>query len=141
MDRLIRLLHQEKCSLVLRDQEGSIHLYFKQGVRDLEYITKHSPNLLHNAIIADKVIGKAAAGYMALGGVSKVYADVISRQALPVLQSGDVKINYNELVENIVIPEGDTRCRLEEIIAEVQTPQEIVELLRSHFEELKSNRK
>lgn len=141
MERLKRLLHQENCSLVLRDQEGSIHLYFKQGVRDLQYITDHSPSLLHGASIADKVIGKAAAGYMALGGVSQVYADVISRKALPILQEATIKISYNEMVDTIVLTEGDTRCRLEEIVSTVHSPQAIVDVLKAHFQEMKTKNK
>lgn len=139
LSKLIELLHQRDCSLVLEDSEGRVSLFYKKGVRDLEDLLDHSPATLRGAVIADKVIGKAAAGMMAYGGVSEVYADVMSRKALPMLQDNRIAYSYGQLVDAIVIPKGDSRCPLEQIVAPATTAEETVTLLRRHFEEMRNN--
>ncbi len=136
MRQLIETLHREHCSLVLRDTAGHVHRFNKKGVRDLEDLLDHSPSTLHGAVIADKVIGKAAAGMMAFGGVTQVYADVLSRKAIPMLEAGHIAYDYGTLVDQIIIPQGDNRCPLEKIVDPAATPEETVAMLRAHFKEM-----
>ena len=96
---------------------------------------KHPAFLRHSAL-ADKVIGKAAAGIIAEAGVSEVYADVMSRLALPLLDLAGIRYTFGALVERIVIPEGDKRCHLERIVADAATSREVVEKLGKHFYEI-----
>lgn len=141
MKELIEKLHSEHCSLVLRDTEGNVRCFYKQGVRDLEDLLDKEPATLQGALIADKVIGKAAAGMMAHGGVKEVYAEVMSPKAIPMLEQYGIIYSYGQLVEGIVIPEGDDRCPLESIVAPATTAEETVHLLRAHFEEMKRSKK
>lgn len=67
------------------------------------------------------------------GGVHSVYAEVLSRQALPILNEAGVGYSYGTLVDVIVREEGDKRCPLEQIVAEYKTPREIVETLYHHW--------
>ena len=140
MNELIEILHREGCSLVLRDVKGNVRTFYKKGVRDLEDLLDHEPATLRGAAVADKVVGKAAAAMMAHGGVEEAYADVLSRKAVPMLESGGVRYACGELVDAIVIPEGDTRCPLEEIVATADTAEEAVGLLREHFDEMQKKR-
>lgn len=138
LNKLIEALHKNECSLVLEDQGGNVRLFYKKGVRDLEYLLDHEPEALKGATAADKVVGKAAAGMMAYGGLKEVYADVLSRKALPLLQANGVAYSYGQIVDNIVIPKGDTRCPLEKIVEPATTATETVELLRKHFAEMRN---
>ena len=110
--------------------------YNKKGVRDLVWLLDNEPERLQDAKVADKVVGKAAAGLMVQGGVAEVYADVMSRLALPLLDKANIPYSYGELVERIVIPEGDDRCPLEKIVSEATTAQEVETMLRQHFAEM-----
>lgn len=141
LDKLIEILHNEGCSLVLEDRQGTVRLFHKKGVRDLEYLLAHEPGTLSGATVADKVVGKAAAGMMAYGGVSEVYADTMSRKAVPLLEANGVRHSCGQMVEGIVIPQGDTRCPLERIVAPAATAAETVELLRRHFAEMGNARR
>lgn len=140
LSELIDILHAEKCSLVMADSQGSIHRYYKKGVRDLEDLLNKEPELLCGATIADKVIGKAAAGMIAFGGAKEVYADVLSTKAVPLLKSNGIVYSYGKLVEHIFIPSGDNRCPLENIVAPATNAAEVVALLRHHFAEMQSHR-
>lgn len=132
---IIETLHREHCSLVV-ESRGRQYLFFKKGVRDLEDLLNHTPELLEGAIVADKVTGKAAAGMVVVGKVKQLYSDVLSRKALPLLDAAGTDYSYGRLVDGIVIPENDNRCPLEEIVAPASTAREVVETLRAHFAEM-----
>ncbi len=138
MQQLIDILHQKECSLVVKANTGETTTYNKKGVRDLIWLLDHEPQRLSCAVIADKVIGKAAAGLIVKGGVAEVYANVMSRLALPLLDEAGIPYSYGELVERIVIPEGDNRCPLERIVADAKTAEGVETLLRQHFQEMEN---
>ena len=137
MQQLIEILRREKCSLVVKNHD-IVTTYSKPGVRDLEYLLNHDPEMLHGATIADKVIGKAAAAMVVVGGVKELYAEVMSKRAIPFLEEAGIVYTYGTLVDTIK-EEGD-RCQLEKITAPATTPEETVALLRTHFEEKKRER-
>lgn len=138
LNKLIDILHKKNCSLVLEDAQGNIRLFWKDGVRDLEDLLNKEPETLRRAIVADKVVGKAASGMMAFGGVAEVYAEVLSKKAIPLLDANNIRYSYGTLVDHIVIKDGDTRCPLERIVEPAQSAGETVELLRRHFEEMQN---
>lgn len=137
MQQLIEILRREKCSLVVKNH-GIVTTYSKPGVRDLEHLLDHEPEVLQGAVIADKVIGKAAAAMVVVGGVKALYAEVMSKKAIPFLDEAGIAYSYGTLVDTIK-EEGD-RCQLEKITAPATTPEETVALLRAHFEEKKRER-
>lgn len=137
MQHLIEILRREKCSLVVKNH-GIVTTYSKPGVRDLEHLLDHEPEVLQGAVIADKVIGKAAAAMVVVGGVKELYAEVMSKKAIPFLDEAGIAYSYGTLVDTIK-EEGD-RCQLEKITAPASTPEETVALLRAHFEEKKRER-
>lgn len=137
MQQLIEILRREKCSLVVKNH-GIVTTYSKPGVRDLEHLLDHEPEVLQGAVIADKVIGKAAAAMVVVGGVKALYAEVMSKKAIPFLDEAGIAYSYGTLVDTI--KEEGGRCQLEKITAPATTPEETVALLRAHFEEKKRER-
>ena len=133
MQTLTDILHHQSCSLVVRDSRGEVTTYQKKGVRDLVWLLDHEPWRLSGSDVADKVIGKAAAGLMVRGGVRAVYGEVMSRLALPLLEGAGIPYSYALLVDRIVIAEGDNRCPLEQIVADARTAEEVEQMLREHW--------
>ena len=140
MQQLITQLHVMDCSLVVRNCSGEVTTYNQKGVRDLVWLLDNEPDRLRGATIADKIIGKAAAGLLVQGGVTEVYADVMSRAALSLLDEAGIVYTYGLLVERIVIPEGDSRCPLEQIVAPACDAREVEVMLRNHFREMQARR-
>jgi len=139
MKSAIDTLIEKKCSLVI-EKDGKLYTFYKKGVRDLEYLLNKQPGLLRRSFVADKVIGKAAAGMIAVGDVKALYAQVLSRKAVPILEKARIEYSYSLLVDNIVHKDGEKRCPLEEIVENAQTAEEITELLFRHFEEMKKKK-
>ena len=140
IERLTAMLHERQCSLVVCDTGGTVTCHDRKGVRDLIDLLDNAPARLKGAVLADKVVGKAAAGLMVNGGVREVYADVMSRLALPLLEQAGIARSWGLLVDRIVIPEGDTRCPLESIVAQAGDARQVEVLLRQHFDEMRRNK-
>ena len=137
MQELIAILKKEGCSLVIKNHDV-ITTYNKPGVRDLEHLLDHEPEVLKDAIVADKVIGKAAAAMVVVGGIKQLYAEVLSKRAIPFLDEAKISYTYGELVD--AIQEEGGRCPLEKISEPAVTPEETVALLRAHFAEMQAKR-
>ena len=91
-EALIERLATEQCSCVIYNG-GETRLFWERGVQDLYRLLKTEPDFLQGAFIADKVIGKAAAALMALGGVDEVFARVISSPARELLERSGIKVD------------------------------------------------
>lgn len=137
MEEIIELLHREQCSCVIAN--GDIRTFRQRGVADLYELLNREPEFLQGASIADKVIGKAAAALMVLGGVKEIYADVISEPALALLQEAAVKVSFGQAVDHIINRTRTGWCPLETICYQIKSAPEILPLIREFIESKPSN--
>ncbi len=93
MDELIRLLHEGGYSCVIRKEE--IRTFTQRGVADLYDLLNQHPVFLHGAQVADKVVGKAAAALMVLGGVREVWFLSCFKCADDAVRSESKRFAYN----------------------------------------------
>ena len=98
---IINRLFAEQCSCIICNNH-EIRLFHERGVKDIYRLLKEEPDFLNGSFIADKVIGKAAAALMILGGVKEVFAGVISRPALSLFQSHGIEPEYKIETEYII---------------------------------------
>lgn len=99
MQELIDTLHTEQCSLVIL-HDGHIRTFDGHGVRRLYNIMTDEPELLYDAKLAVKAVGRSAAAMMVEGGVAEVYADYISQQAYDALTSAGIKVSYERKLDH-----------------------------------------
>lgn len=109
---LIVRLEQEGCSCVISSQ-GKVRLFHGRGVGDLYRLLSEEPAWLKGASVADKVVGKGAAALMILGGVASLYATVISRGGLELLEQYGLPVKYGRVVEVIMNRTQTDRCPVE----------------------------
>ena len=93
----------------------------------------------HGYFAADKVVGKATAFLYSLLGVRAVYAHVISRSALEVLQAQNIDAEYGTLVDYIINRRGDGICPFESAVLEVHDPQEAYNTIKDKMKEMNIN--
>lgn len=138
MEGLIRLLHEEKHSLVVAN--GDIRTFDRRGVFDLYDLLQDEPEFLKGASIADKVVGKGAAALMILGDVRELHADVISKPALDLLEkSNKVKTTCSLMVPYIKDRSGQGMCPIETLCMECKEAEECLPFIKSFVEEHKNN--
>ena len=135
MKQLIDILHDEGLTLVVRSEDGSIHRFTQRGVKDLLALVTERPELLKDAQVADKAVGKAAAACMVVGGVRQVHADVMSEPALALLQVQGVVSSYGQLVDHIINRAGTDWCPMERLSRDIDDPTTIIQKIKEFFEQ------
>lgn len=106
-------LYEDNASLVVLFKDGTYKKYYHRRVEDIVSILKEDKDALNSATIADKVIGKVAGSILTVAGVSEIYADVISKFAIPVLEEHSIKYEYKNKVDFIINNDKTGMCPME----------------------------
>ena len=87
---------------------------------------------------ADKVVGKATAFLYVLLQVKAVYAPVMSRAALGVLEKAGIPATYDTLTEAILNHRQDGLCPMETATRDIASPEEALAAIRATLAKLRS---
>lgn len=136
MEALITTLREGHHSLVVLN-DGRIYTYDGRGVSDLWRIYNKEREVLSGATLADKIVGKGAAALMVVGGVKKVWAEVISLPAQSLLEDNHIEVQCETLVPNIINRSGDGICPVEQICAPAANAEECIPLIHSFLQRMK----
>ncbi|MCM1170193.1 MAG: DUF1893 domain-containing protein [Bacteroides sp.] len=126
MAELFELLQQGGYSLAVRNK-GEVKTFGGRGVSDLYRLYTETPEILRGAEVADKVVGKAAAALMILGGVRKLNTGILSRLALDLLKDYPVEVRFRQEVPHIINRTKTGLCPMESRCKDLQTPQECLQ--------------
>ena len=121
---LKHVLLNENHTIVIYKNDASVHTSNDRGVAPLMKLLKEDNTQLKDAMIADKVIGKAAALLMVYAKVKEVYTPTISTPALQVFKNNNIEIHYDKEVERIVNRKGDGLCPMETLCMYIENPEE-----------------
>lgn len=136
---LIDYLFAEKCSCVIRNG-NDIRVFHDRGIKDLFRLLKEERAFLDGAFVADKVVGKGAAALMILGGVKEVYADIVSRPALALLNEARIRTDYTLVVAHIVNRTQTGICPVEQLCSGCATAQTCLPLIERFIEHMKNGK-
>ncbi|MBQ8760132.1 MAG: DUF1893 domain-containing protein [Bacteroidales bacterium] len=123
------ILLKENHTIVIMKKNASVITSDDRGVSPLIKLLKEDKLQLQDSIIADKVIGKAAAMLMIYGGVKEVYTPIISLPAIKIFNINNVKINYDKEVDRIINRKGDGLCPMETLCLDIDNPEEAFEVI------------
>lgn len=103
----------------------------RESGRGLQPILKlHADGALADAIVADKVIGRAAAAICVAGGAREVRALVMSADAKKLLDEHGIPSGAEALVPKILNRDRSGSCPMELKVEAVDDPVRMVEILR-----------
>ena len=135
----LRLLREGQAAcVVLRDGE-LVRAETGRGVTPM--IRLYEDGALQGAYVVDKIVGKAAAMLMTLGGVSGCYALTVSRAALDWFSGHGIPVEYEVCAEYIVNRTGDGICPMEQTVKELTDPSEALTALKQKIAELRKGSK
>ena len=121
---LKNILLKENHTIVIYKNDASVIFSNDRGVAPLMKFLKEDSAQLKNSMLADKVIGKAAALLMVYAGVKEVYTPIISTPALDVFKHHNIRILYDKVVDRIINRKGDGLCPMETLYLDVENPEE-----------------
>lgn len=129
LEEAVSLLREggHSCVILLEGEEPDCSSMI--GIKPLMTKLRRDKNAFCGGVIADKVVGKAAALMAVLGGAQAVYGKVMSEGAVEVLEAHRIEYGYDELVPYIVNRTKDGKCPMEETVWEITEPAEAFEAL------------
>lgn len=128
------LIENQKATCVVIKDGKILNVELGRGVRPV--IALYEQGLLQDAVVVDKIIGKAAAMVMVLGGVKSCYGLTMSRAALEFLQEKGVRVEYGTLTDHIINRKGDGICPMEQTVATLSDPAQALTALKAKMAEL-----
>ena len=138
-DRLktaINILDEQQKSCVILDENGEVRTSDAIGIKPLMTELRVNKQAFAGCVIADKVIGKAAALMAVLGKAEAVYGRIMSQNAEEFLKNAGIEYRYGELVSYIENRTKDGRCPMEETVLEIDSPLEAFEALEKTIAKL-----
>lgn len=92
---------------------------------------------LADAVVVDKIVGKASAMIFALGGVKEVYGEIMSMPALAFLAQKGIKATCGQFVNAIENREGTGTCPMEMAVMDITNEEEAYPALKAKVAELR----
>lgn len=106
------------------------------GVKPLLQVLDHRSDVMKDAVLVDKVVGRAAAAIAVYGGVREVHALIMSEGAKTFLEQHGIKSSAVTLVSKINNNDNTGTCPLEVAVAKLDDPKKMVDVLRGELKRL-----
>ena len=142
-DRLkcaVEQLEMSGASCVILSRDGKIRQSDAIGIKLLMTELRVRKDAFHDCVIADKVIGKAAALMAVLGGADAVYGKIMSENAKEFLEKQRIDYAYGEIVPYIENRTRDGGCPMEEAVLHIDCPNEAFDALEKTIAKLMAQR-
>jgi hypothetical protein len=104
------------------------------GIRGLLQAIEKLKKEMFGSSVADRVVGRAAALLLAYSHVNEVYAFVLSREGLKVLEENRIKVEYLNLVQAVLDRTGKNICPFEKFSSEIKSLDKAYEQLKDFAE-------
>lgn len=129
-EQMLEMLNEQHLSLLVYN-DSTLSTHTNRGVRDLLTLISTQPERLQGAIVADKIIGKAAAAIMATGGVVEVHTNIISTPARALLEAEGIKVVATEEVPQILNRNKSQMCPIDSQLEGIESIEECVTILQN----------
>ena len=133
LEKVKEKLYETNASLVVLYANGEIKEYYQNRIKDIQEILKENELALKDATIADKVIGKLAGSILTVAGVKEIYADVMSKHAIAVLEENGIQYEYKNLVDYIQNNDKTGMCPMENKYKEEKDIQKVYKEMIIHW--------
>jgi hypothetical protein len=129
------LLEEEKWNLVIV-KGGQVLLSSRErGVAPFFKAVQSMGESLHNAAMADRIVGLAVAMLCLHARISSVYASIASQGAIDMLKNKGVTVSSKNIVPHISNYDGTDLCPFEKLAGSCQGPSQLFAALQSLFDE------
>lgn len=132
------LITQGSCGCVIIRNGTIVHTGKGRGVSPLIHLYEEKRELLFGSSVVDKIIGKAAAIILVLGGVSKVHGLTMSIAAKDYLTKHGIAVSYDRLIDVIANRNRDGICSVERSVLHLDDPAEGLSCIRNTIKQLMS---
>ncbi len=107
-----------------------------RGVSPLLNLFEKNPLIMIDAVVVDKVIGRAAAFIVIKSKAVRVHAELISEDAVDLLKQHNIAVSWNKKVPRILNRKLDGLCPLEESVLGISDPDKALTAIKKRIAEL-----
>ena len=130
IERAVALLRSGDYTIAILTSSGEAITSRERGVATLMRLLAERAEVLRGAVVADKVVGRAAAALFVVGGCRRLHTAVLSRAGEEMLRGSAVEYTYDILTEAIINRRGDGFCPMEMVTAEAKSAEEAYAILK-----------
>ena len=127
------LLEEEKWNLVIVKEGQVLFNSRERGVAPFFQAVQSMGKSLHNAAVADRIVGSAVAMLCLHARITAVYAGIASQGALDILKGQGVTISSKNVVPHISNYDGTDLCPFEKLARNSENPAQLFSTLESIF--------
>lgn len=121
------LVGETRCAILKGDKT---FLSEKRGIAPLMELYDSGEDY-SGCVAADRLVGKAAAFIYVMLGAKEIYARVLSKAAVVVLNEHGIKYSYDIMADFIHNRQGDGICPMEKTVAEINDPSAAIAALKN----------
>jgi len=136
LERAKDILEKNRYTFVLIMDGKIIKTSHKKGIIPLMEMIRDNRDLMQGAVIADKVIGKAAALLAVAYKVKQIYTEILSQQAKEVLDQYSVFYQYEKYVDYIQNRSKSGQCPIEKLTKDTNDPKTAYCLILKYYQEV-----
>lgn len=136
IDEAKQMIRENTCSFVVIKEGRIVYQDKGNGVKPIIRLLDTNRDLLQDAIVVDKIIGKAAALLLRLGQVKMVCAITMSESGKNYFNSIGVPSECDKCIDVISNRKRDGICPLERAVSDIDDPAIAYEKLKETISEL-----
>jgi hypothetical protein len=127
------LLEEDKWNLVIVKKGRVLFSSRERGIAPFFKAVQSIGNGLHNAAVADRIVGLAVATLCLHARITSVYADIASHAALDMLKKKGVVVDSKDTVSHISNYDGTDLCPFEKLAGSCRKPSQLMAALQALF--------
>jgi phosphatidylglycerophosphatase A len=125
------LLEEDKWNLVIVKKGRVLFSSRERGIAPFFQAIQRIGKGLHNAAVADRIVGLASAMLCLHARVSSVYAGIVSQEAFDMLKQRGVTIYGKNTVAHISNYDGTDLCPFEKLAGSCRKPSQLLAALEA----------
>jgi len=129
------LLEEERWNIVIVKEGQVLFSSRDSGIAPFFKAVRSMGKSLHNAVVADRIVGSAVAMLCLHARITSVYAGIATTGALDMLKGQGVTVSSKSTVPYISNYDGTDLCPFEKLAGSCQGPSQLFAALQSLFAE------
>lgn len=134
----IAAIRERKADCVIAKDGKIAYSVSGRGISPILVVLDEPGNIMQGAIVADKVVGRAAAAIAIAGGAKAVHGELICDGAVDLLEKHNVKVSHSKKVPYILNRAKNGLCPVETAVLAENDPKKMVVLIRKAVEKMKN---
>ncbi len=116
---------------------ASDEVIYRSRKRGIAPVLQHlnNKNDISGSVVADRIVGKAAAMLFIKAGIAEVYGEVMSSKAIELLEDHHIPCTCKEKVDIIINRQGTDICPMEKTVQNIDDIDEAIIALNNKVKE------